>query len=218
MARKPSQPEKPKKRRRSFGVAGGVVRPMTREEKAMIWELTAAGFSQRKVAEEMGLCRTSVYTVLHSDPVGLEQIRADLREQRAERTKRLEGLGLDEAAAWLELAQNSRTELLSALRQKDQRKQKQALNRILAVLAVVPKMVQAARAAGADGAKLTQLLTGGVTERIGAPSVGEDLTTARALIDAARALGRLEDLPPAIRQAAEAEEAKAAQESADDAE
>lgn len=178
----------------------------------MIWHLAENGLSQRGIAEKMGLSRTSVYTVLHQDPVALEQIRADLREERANRTKRLEGLGLDEAAEWLELASSARKQLISAMSSKDEKRQKKALDRLLGILAVVPKMVSAARAAGADGARLTQLLTGGVTERIGGAPVGEDLTTARALIDAARALGRLGDLPPAIKAAAEAEAAKEAAE------
>ena len=209
MAKKPDKPPKiAPHTRRTLGLTSAN-RPVTDEERALVWQLAEEGWSQRAIADKVGLGRSTVARELAKDAVGLEQIRASLREARAERTKKLEGAGLDEANEWLSVASRVRRELLAAMDTKDGKKRKTAMTEAVSVLGVLPRMLQATRAAGAEGVKLTQLLTGGVTERMGGPVSPEDMSPDQ-IIDRAIALGKENDLPPALRARAKARKEAAA--------
>lgn len=202
MAKQPASTRKIKPHtRRTLGVTSAS-QVITAQERALIWQFAEEGWSQRAIAEKTGLGRSTVARELAKDPVALEQLRAALREARAERTKKLEGAGLDEANGWLDIAKDVRARLQKALETKSPKARRAAMAEAVQVLAVVPRMIQAARGAGADGVKLTQLLTGGVTERVGGPVSPEDMTPDQ-IIDRAIALGRESELPPRLRARAE---------------
>lgn len=193
-----SQRPSAKKVLRTRGVSS-VSAEITKEERALIWQLTEEGFSQRDVAQKLSISRTSVTRILSEDPVGLEQVRAILREARAQKWKRSETLGIDEAIEWLELLAATRKQLAEALAIKDQRKRRAKLKELYELLHIIPRVIQATKGSAGESAKQVQLLTGGVTERLGAAINDEDLSPEQ-LCHRAIGLGREHELPPRLRE------------------
>lgn len=201
MARKPPAPRKlPPHTRRTRGLTSAN-RPLSDQERAMIWTLTEEGRSQRFVAESLGIGRSTVTRELAKDPVGLEQIRAALREARGEKWKRAETLGIDEATSWLELLSRMRDSLTTALDTRDARKRRQATRDALEVLGVIPRVLQATKAAAGEACKQVQVLTGGVTERIGGTSPASDelADNPELLVEQCIAAGCVDQLSPVLK-------------------
>lgn len=180
-----------------------VTKALTDEEKALIWQLTEEGLSQREIGEKLGIGRNSVTRTLASDPVGLEQVRTVLREARAAKWKQCEAIGITEALEWQKMLAVARASLQTALAMTNRKLRIAKLSEIYDLLHVIPRVIQATRAAAGESAKQVQLLTGGITERIGTAVNDEDLGPEQ-LCQRAISLGREADLPPRLRAYAEA--------------
>lgn len=172
---------------------------LTDEEKGLIWQLTEEGFSQREIADRMGLGRTVVTLTLAADPINLEQVRAVLREARASKWKRCEDIGISEANAWSEMLKTMRLQLTEAMAIKDQRKRRAKLKGIYEVLHIIPRVIQATKGSAGESAKQVQLLTGGVTERLGTAVNDADLSPEQ-LCRRAINLGCEDSLSPNLRE------------------
>lgn len=174
--------------------AAGYNAPLTDAQEAAIWTLAEEGKSQRGIAEELRLAPSTVGKVLARDPVRLDALRARLREERAQRWKQLETRSIDLALRWVD-----RTD-------KVVRKGKLSGADYDRLGTSFPRLLSSLTRAGEAGAKMTQLLTGGATERIGGEqSAGLDSMTNEQLIDAYIGLGRVDELPPVLQALARKE-------------
>lgn len=163
--------------------------PLTNEARALIWTLAEEGHSQRATAERLNIAPGTVGRELISDPIRLEALRARQREARSTKWRALESTGLDEALAWLKELSAMRPRFAGTGR-------RQLSTRALDRLAVLPRIVASLQRAAAEGSKQVQLLTGGLTERIGGEQA--DLT-AEQIVEMAAQAGLLEMLPPRLR-------------------
>jgi IS30 family transposase len=205
MAKQPASTRKIKPHTRRTRDKTSAARKLPDSLRALIWQLTEEGLSQRAVAEKLDIGRSSVTRELATDPAQLEQIRAVLREARSERWKRAEGLGVDEVNEWLGILQRVRGLLEQGLGQKTAKKRKDAINQVLGVLAVIPKVIQATKGAAGEASRQVQVLTGGVTDRIGgtSPATPEDLVdNPEMLIEQCIAAGCVDMLSPVLKAAA----------------
>lgn len=181
MARKRTVPSIRRPRRGESGVA------IDDNRSAMIWTLTEEGMSRRGIAKQLNISARSVGRVLSKDPVRLEDLRIAQREARSQKWQRVEELGLDELIGWLERTRDIR---IGKRKPRDSD-------------ALVPSFLRALRSAAESGTKATELLQGGVTERMGKESTSELTDSPEALIEQAIALNIVDRLPPLLREAAQ---------------
>jgi predicted transcriptional regulator len=159
------------------------------DAKALIWTMSEEGQSQRGIAAELGIAPSTVGKELAADPVRLEALRARLREQRSERWKKLEIESIDVAI-----------DGVAKLKTKISKGKLDAHE--------LARSLSSLTRSGEAGAKMTQLLTGGATDRLALGGSGQselgDMTNEQ-LIEAYIELGRVKDLPPMLRALAEKE-------------
>lgn len=161
--------------------------PLTDEARAAIWTLTEEGQSQRSVGKMLDVAPSTVSKELAQDPVRLEALRARQREARAQGWKRIEELGLEELVGWLERLRDYRTG-----KKRRTKKSIEDLDRL-------PRVLQAVRAAAETSTKTVQLLTGGLTERIGSDTASDSNLDPEQLIEMAVQFNCVEMLPPKLR-------------------
>lgn len=165
---------------------------MHESTRAMIWTLTEEGKSQRGVAEVLGISPSAVGRELATQPVELEAVRARQREARARLWRELETLSLEEAVGWMGQ--------LKAYRQKKVDGPGKAISvREERRLLMLPRAIQVSRQAAEGATKMTQLLTGGATERF-EQSGTIDETNADQLVQMAIDAGVVDKLPPAMQE------------------
>lgn len=194
MAPKPqANPKKPTKSGRKHPRGSGehdYNKPIHPEVLAMVWNLTEEGLSQREIGSRLGISASAVSKEQGSDPVRLSAVRARQREERAKKWKQIENLGLDEVLGWLDVVEGIRTGTRKKLTKRE-----------LILLPLMPRFLQATRASAETASKMTQLLTGGATERY-EKADADDAITDEQLIDQAIDLDRVMDLPPRLRAVA----------------
>lgn len=183
--------QRPTPQKRNKGKTGYNAK-LTEAAKAMVWVLTEEGKSQRQVAELLGIVASTVSKTLASDPVALEALRARQREARARLWRELETLSLEEAVGWMGQ--------LKAYRQKKVDGPGKAISvREERRLLMLPRAIQVSRQAAEGATKMTQLLTGGATERF-EQSGTIDETNADQLVQMAIDAGVVDKLPPAMQE------------------
>lgn len=194
-----AKPVKQAEKLKTFRGVAAVNKKLSDEERALIWQLTEEGFSQREIGERLGCGRTAVTRTLADDPVALEQVRTVLREARAAKWKRCEDLGISEANAWTEMLNDTRAKLALALQVKNKRERRSQLKELYELLHIIPRIIQATKGSAGESAKQVQLLTGGVTERLGT-AINDDDLSPEQLCQRAIMLGRESELPPRLRE------------------
>jgi transcriptional regulator with XRE-family HTH domain len=166
----------------------------------LVWQFTEEGLSQREIARRLECSTNTVSTILAKDPVALESARQRLREERAQRWKRIESMGLDETIDWLIEVGKLRT-LLGGKRLPASAKCR------LALAATIPSYLRAVQITAATATRQVQLLTGGATERVDQRTTSSDSEiTADQLIQLAIDLGdpaAIQALPPNLRAKAQ---------------
>lgn len=174
--------------------------PLTKDQIAQLWVLAEEGHSQRHIAKILGCAPSTVSKQLAADPVAIEALRARLREERASRWKQIESLGLDELIAWLGRVSNMRSAKMPARLSKRQETE----------LHTTPRYITALRHTAETATRTVQLLTGGVTERIGKDQGQheDEIATAEGLIAQAIEMDAIDLLPPPLRARARAEQTK----------
>lgn len=174
--------------------------PIPESILAQVWVLTEEGNSQRSTAEQLKISPSQVHKILGEDPVRLEALRARQREARATRWKQVENAGLDELIAWLEEIRKYRETPIG----KKTMSQREEMR-----LTLLPRLVNSLRQAAETGTKTVQLLTGGLTERVGTDREHvETEMSSEQLINTAIELDAIEILPPRLREAAKREKAR----------
>jgi len=162
--------------------------PITDEIKAAIWVRAEEGKSQRAIARDLVLSATAVNKVLAENPVRYEALRARLRDERARQWQEIEAAGQRHTRALLEIVgkRASNARLLKP----------QAIDD----LAVRARALQAIRHTTESGSKMTQLLTGGATDRVEtmAAKTAEEMT-ADDIVELAIADDKVAELPPGLR-------------------
>lgn len=201
-----SMPEKPAKESKWTRKDKGdpTARERIADDKiAMIWILREQGLSQRAIAERVLVTAPTVHRELSRDPIRLEAIIARQREDEARGWQKIASKGRDETNGWLELCEE--------VRLGDKGKKKLSAYK-LKLMALAPSYLRAVQLTANQSAKLTQLLTGGATERIdGTVQTNSiDASTAEQLIEQALELDQIGLLPPYLRPRAELEKAKRA--------
>lgn len=195
--------ETPTPPRRKPGRNKGPNKPPTQQgvelddhARALIWTLAEEGGTQRSIADQMGIAPSTVGRVLASDPVGLEALRARLREAQAGAWKAIQAAATAETLAWIQS--------LGAVRKKlEKGGDKGVSERVWRSLLAMPRALSAVRHAGESGTRMVQLLTGGATERIDRADSGGD-ADAEQLVQMAIDAGLVDRLPPALRDYANA--------------
>lgn len=186
--------------------------PLTEEETALMWVLAEEDKSQRAIAEELGRAPSTISRAMAKDPVASEALKARLREERAKAWKGLRAKGITAADLWLDNLIAGAKKLLAAgkpVRKGKARRARGISAKELQAMSIVPRCVSSAAMAAEKAEKVTQLLTGGATERFDDPGGGADAKwTSEQAIESALATGDIDCLPPQLQAIARAEQAR----------
>ena len=173
------------------------------EGRALIWSLAEEGLGNRAIAEQLTkggapIEATTVNRILHEDPLRYEGILSRLRQERSEAFRRLERIGLDVCEKWLlemdEVVRHFRT-----LREGGKAKRRPA--GWAKHLSDIPRFAEASSRMTTAFTRQTQLLTGGPTSRH-EHTRGVSEWSPDELIEAALKTGKVDDLPPPMRDEA----------------
>lgn len=191
-----TKPSVASRKRRDSGLSTARVR-IEEDARALIWVLSEEGHSHRAIAKRLTIAPNQVWAELNSDPKRHEQVRARIMEQRAQRWKSLESVGLDETQAWIEELRKIRVDEVLSDKQR-------------AILPHMANFLRAIHGTAAQAAKLTQLLSGEATERMENRGLGytTEAKNEEQLIKLAIEVNELRLLPPWLIPKAEEEMAR----------
>lgn len=191
MSKKPTRPTGGPKRHRKDRGSTNYGEAISDELQAMIWTLTEEGNSQREGAAKLKISPVTFGKYLALDPIRLEGIRARQREARSQAWKKLENVCVGEALEWVDVLTKARPGF-------NANGKGQISTRKLDRIAVIPRILTSLKGLGGEGSKQVQILTGGVTERIGDEQGGE--LTAEQLVQQAIDRGLVDKLPARLRE------------------
>lgn len=171
------------------------------DQRARIWVLREERQSLREIATEIGCHNRSVSRVLNEDPGRAAALAAVQREERARSWEQIEDKSL-------KILRDALDDVHATIRTQGGRKKRIVGKDASVRLTHLTRLVGPLRMAADSATAKSQLLSGGVTERIGSSSGGigdPDNMDDNQILDLARKYGLEDKLPARLREKANAE-------------
>ncbi len=169
--------------------------PLTPEIEAQVWVLTEEHMSWRQIKQELGVGFDTISRILSRDPARLGALRSAQRQERSKLWQQIENQGLLTVSRMVAAAGK-------ALFDDKGNPRKNRTKADTAFLEDAARWLAPIRHAAHSATQMTQLLTGGATERNGqadAPAGLETELTEDQIIQAFIDDGIVDQLPPAMR-------------------
>ncbi len=138
--------------------------PLTDEQVAALWLSYEETGSYRATGRALGISDTTVARWARKDPIRLAALIAARADARAERFREIEERSIKETLELLEVLTKARTAIAKSGK-SGAMSRKEQFQRIPPVLSALQRLA-------GDAATKVQLLTGGVTERLGSENPG----------------------------------------------
>ena len=132
--------------------------PTGDEVKSQVWTLREEGKSYRDISREMGICTRTVGRILAEEPARIADLVRAQKEERGKLWQQVENLGLKNLRAWLWQIDATLVGPKGGIKRKFSARDMEIIN-------AAGKVLSPLRMISESGTKMSQLLTGGPTER-----------------------------------------------------